>query len=96
MILAAYLSFLVVVSSVGAAKSGGDDEWVHLPNKCEGNWTLAAFGSQNGVRGPPEGPQQRQEWISVSVVSLCGGSHRGEARGGRITTDTLIIHVNIL
>ncbi|XP_070786083.1 protein canopy homolog 3 [Enoplosus armatus] len=35
MILAPYLSFFLVISSVGAAKNGGDDEWVHLPNKCE-------------------------------------------------------------
>ncbi|XP_037614029.1 protein canopy homolog 3 [Sebastes umbrosus] len=35
MILAAYLWFFSLVSSVGAAKSGGDDDWVHLANKCE-------------------------------------------------------------
>ncbi|XP_017292312.1 protein canopy homolog 3 [Kryptolebias marmoratus] len=35
MILATYLSFLLIISSVGAAKTEGDDEWVHLPNKCE-------------------------------------------------------------
>ncbi|XP_044038882.1 protein canopy homolog 3 [Siniperca chuatsi] len=35
MISAAYLSFFLIISSVGAAKNGGDDEWVHLPNKCE-------------------------------------------------------------
>ncbi|KAK2862809.1 hypothetical protein Q5P01_002342 [Channa striata] len=35
MVLAAYLSFLLLTSSVGAAKPGGDDDWVHLPNKCE-------------------------------------------------------------
>ncbi|CAI5659805.1 unnamed protein product [Oreochromis niloticus] len=34
MILAAYLSFFLLISSVGAAKDG-DDDWVHLPNKCE-------------------------------------------------------------
>ncbi|XP_037536337.1 protein canopy homolog 3 [Nematolebias whitei] len=27
--------FLVIISSVGAAKPEGDDEWVHLPNRCE-------------------------------------------------------------
>lgn len=37
MILAAYLSFFLIFSSVGAAKNAGDDDWVHLPNKCEGN-----------------------------------------------------------
>lgn len=36
MVLAGFVSFLLVISSVGAAKDGGDDEWVHLPNKCEG------------------------------------------------------------
>lgn len=35
MILAGYLSFFVIISSVGAAKDGGDEDWVHLPNKCE-------------------------------------------------------------
>ncbi|KAM9335799.1 protein canopy homolog 3 [Symphorus nematophorus] len=35
MILAGCLTFLWIISSVGAAKSGGDDDWVHLPNKCE-------------------------------------------------------------
>ncbi|XP_030609885.1 protein canopy homolog 3 isoform X1 [Archocentrus centrarchus] len=34
MILAAHLSFFLLISSVGAAKDR-DDEWVHLPNKCE-------------------------------------------------------------
>ncbi|XP_078132231.1 protein canopy homolog 3 [Sander vitreus] len=34
MILAAYLFFSVFLS-VGAAKTGGDDDWVHLANKCE-------------------------------------------------------------
>lgn len=34
MILAAHLSFFLLISSVGAAKDG-DDDWVHLPNKCE-------------------------------------------------------------
>ncbi|KAM8899606.1 protein canopy homolog 3 [Spinachia spinachia] len=33
--LAAYLCFLSIISSVGAAKSSGDDDWVYLPNKCE-------------------------------------------------------------
>lgn len=31
-----YLWFLALISAVGAAKSAGDDDWVHLPNKCEG------------------------------------------------------------
>ncbi|XP_047462240.1 protein canopy homolog 3 [Mugil cephalus] len=35
MILTAPLSFLLVILSAGASKNGGDDEWVHLPNKCE-------------------------------------------------------------
>ncbi|XP_076581650.1 protein canopy homolog 3 [Chaetodon auriga] len=35
MILAGYLTVFLVFSSVGAAKNGGDDEWVKLPNKCE-------------------------------------------------------------
>ncbi|XP_068443702.1 protein canopy homolog 3 [Clinocottus analis] len=35
MILAAYLSLFSVLSSAGAAKTGGDDDWVYLPNKCE-------------------------------------------------------------
>ncbi|KAK9525033.1 hypothetical protein VZT92_017383 [Zoarces viviparus] len=35
MILAAYLSFFSIISSVGAAKTAGDDDWVYLPNKCE-------------------------------------------------------------
>ncbi|KAF1380851.1 hypothetical protein PFLUV_G00168310 [Perca fluviatilis] len=34
MILAAYLFFSVFLSA-GAAKTGGDDDWVHLANKCE-------------------------------------------------------------
>ncbi|KAM6894154.1 protein canopy homolog 3 [Lycodopsis pacificus] len=33
--LAAYLSFFSIISSVGAAKTAGDDDWVYLPNKCE-------------------------------------------------------------
>lgn len=36
MILAGFLSCVFVISSIGAAKEGGDDDWVHLPNKCEG------------------------------------------------------------
>ncbi|XP_019121209.1 protein canopy homolog 3 [Larimichthys crocea] len=35
MISAWCLSSLLIISSVGAAKTGGDDEWVHLPDKCE-------------------------------------------------------------
>ncbi|XP_071315048.1 protein canopy homolog 3 [Trachinotus anak] len=35
MILAAFVSFLWIVSPVGAAKNAGDEDWVHLPNKCE-------------------------------------------------------------
>uniref|UniRef100_UPI0037E7DDEE protein canopy homolog 3 n=1 Tax=Semicossyphus pulcher TaxID=241346 RepID=UPI0037E7DDEE len=35
MVSAGYLSFFLIVSSVGAAKTGGDDEWVNLPDKCE-------------------------------------------------------------
>ncbi|XP_035005447.2 protein canopy homolog 3 [Hippoglossus stenolepis] len=35
MILATCACFLLVVSSAAAAKEAGDDEWVHLPNKCE-------------------------------------------------------------
>ncbi|CAJ1085802.1 protein canopy homolog 3 [Xyrichtys novacula] len=35
MILAGYLPFMAIFSSVLAAKPGGDDDWVHLPNKCE-------------------------------------------------------------
>ncbi|XP_041821162.1 protein canopy homolog 3 [Chelmon rostratus] len=35
MILAGYFAIFFVISWVGAAKEGGDDEWVHLPNKCE-------------------------------------------------------------
>uniref|UniRef100_A0A3B5LFY3 Protein canopy homolog 3 n=1 Tax=Xiphophorus couchianus TaxID=32473 RepID=A0A3B5LFY3_9TELE len=32
---AVYWSALAVISSVGAAKTDGDDDWVHLPNRCE-------------------------------------------------------------
>lgn len=32
--LATYVSFFSIISTA-AAKSGGDDDWVHLPNKCE-------------------------------------------------------------
>nr|XP_046237057.1 protein canopy homolog 3 [Scatophagus argus] len=35
MILLGFLSFFVLTSTAVAAKSGGDDDWVHLPNKCE-------------------------------------------------------------
>lgn len=35
MVLGVYLSFVLIFSSVVAGKTGGDDEWVHLPNKCE-------------------------------------------------------------
>ncbi|XP_003966924.1 protein canopy homolog 3 [Takifugu rubripes] len=35
MFVAAFTSFFVIIWSVGAAKDGGDDEWVHLPNRCE-------------------------------------------------------------
>lgn len=35
MIIVSYLSFVCMILSVGAAKSAGDDDWVHLPNKCE-------------------------------------------------------------
>lgn len=35
MILAEYCPVFVLFLAVGAAKDGGDDEWVHLPNKCE-------------------------------------------------------------
>ncbi|XP_036967714.1 protein canopy homolog 3 [Acanthopagrus latus] len=33
--LAGFLSVFWVISSVGAAKKEGEDDWVHLPNKCE-------------------------------------------------------------
>lgn len=36
MFVAAFTSFFVIICSVGAAKDAGDDEWVHLPNRCEG------------------------------------------------------------
>ncbi|XP_040035967.2 protein canopy homolog 3 [Gasterosteus aculeatus] len=35
MILGACVSFFWIISSVGAAKTAGDDDWVYLPNKCE-------------------------------------------------------------
>nr|XP_020465784.1 protein canopy homolog 3 [Monopterus albus] len=35
MILPSFLSVCWIVLSVGAAKKGGDDDWVHLPSKCE-------------------------------------------------------------
>ncbi|XP_058479483.1 protein canopy homolog 3 [Solea solea] len=35
MILTLYATVLCVISCVGAAAGGGDDDWVHLPNKCE-------------------------------------------------------------
>ncbi|XP_034020672.1 protein canopy homolog 3 [Thalassophryne amazonica] len=35
MFLATYVTFLLLTSSSGAAKDGGDDDWVHLPDKCE-------------------------------------------------------------
>ncbi|XP_028261972.1 protein canopy homolog 3 [Parambassis ranga] len=35
MILAALWTIFFVISLVGAAKKPGDDDWVHLPNKCE-------------------------------------------------------------
>lgn len=35
MILSLYFPVFVLFLAVGAAKDGGDDEWVHLPNKCE-------------------------------------------------------------
>ncbi|XP_027894886.1 protein canopy homolog 3 [Xiphophorus couchianus] len=35
MMFAVYWSALAVISSVGAAKTDGDDDWVHLPNRCE-------------------------------------------------------------
>ncbi|XP_053199769.1 protein canopy homolog 3 [Scomber japonicus] len=31
----AHVSFFLVFSWVGAARKEGDDDWVHLPNKCE-------------------------------------------------------------
>lgn len=38
MILSPYLSLFFVIFSVGTSKTtDGDDDWVHLPNKCEGN-----------------------------------------------------------
>lgn len=36
MFVAGFMWFFVIIWSVGAAKDVGDDEWVHLPNKCEG------------------------------------------------------------
>ncbi|XP_029282283.1 protein canopy homolog 3 [Cottoperca gobio] len=35
MILAPYLSLFLIMASVGAAEAAGDDDWVHLANKCE-------------------------------------------------------------
>ncbi|MEQ2276509.1 Protein canopy 3 [Xenotaenia resolanae] len=35
MMFGVYWSVLFVISSVGAAKTDGDDDWVHLPNRCE-------------------------------------------------------------
>ncbi|XP_069028309.1 protein canopy homolog 3 [Embiotoca jacksoni] len=32
---ATLVSFLLMISSVGGAKTVGDDDWVNLPNKCE-------------------------------------------------------------
>lgn len=36
MVLFLYAAVFAFISSVTAA-GGGDDDWVHLPNKCEGN-----------------------------------------------------------
>ncbi|TNN23551.1 hypothetical protein EYF80_066327 [Liparis tanakae] len=47
MTLAAYLTVISVMSSVGAAKTGGDDDWVYLPNKCEGK---RSPGPRTGAR----------------------------------------------
>lgn len=42
MFVAGLTSLLVIIGSVAAAKDGGDDEWVHLPNKCEGKRQMSA------------------------------------------------------
>lgn len=55
--------FLVIISSVGAAKPEGDDEWVHLPNKCEGKYEFQMFVEANKQNAPhilTAGPQTQQ------------------------------------
>lgn len=54
MLVAGFTSFFVIIWSAGAAKDGGDDEWVHLPDKCEGKRVQYQPRSQkNGTQGPP-------------------------------------------
>lgn len=48
MFVAGFTSFIVIIWSVGAAKDGGDDEWVHLPNKCEGK--ISALISKTALK----------------------------------------------
>lgn len=60
---ATYLSFFLLISSAGAAKSGGDDDWVHLPDKCEGNG--GCYQHLVCTAGPAE------EGRNVNVISLC-------------------------
>ena len=58
--LAGFLSVFWVISSVGAAKKEGEDDWVHLPNKCEGrlsvgvSWVRFSEEGQRTCRGPEQ------------------------------------------
>lgn len=63
--LAGFLSVFWVISSVGAAKKEGEDDWVHLPNKCEGKLSVGV----SSVRFSEEGPR------------TCRGPEPGESRG---------------
>lgn len=63
MVLATLWTVFFVISLVGAAKNPGDDDWVHLPNKCEGKRRrLAASGPHSCAV-----TQQREEGKHLSV-----------------------------
>lgn len=71
MILSGVLSFVCVILSVGAAKDGGDDDWVHLPNKCEGkNESLNGVSFQEQDRAPCLEPRLNRKMLNMTAVLM--------------------------
>ena len=95
--LAGFLSVFWVISSVGAAKKEGEDDWVHLPNKCEGKLSVGVSSVRfsEEVRGPA-GAQSRERAGDMDCnITVWWFRH-----GGLLdyscseATSTVYIHVN--
>ncbi|CDQ92370.1 unnamed protein product [Oncorhynchus mykiss] len=56
--------FLLSALVEGAEKKEGDDEWVHLPNKCEGRKS-----KNNAIHSPPFRNPKERACILLSKTS---------------------------